>query len=82
MFQWQQLCEAITSSSLVVQLKLKCWLIKPLHDDIIEAVVVYIQLSLERYNRKVVLRFKARQYSFNCITLKSYLKKITNKGLP
>ena len=27
---------------LVVQLKLKCWLEKPLHDDIIEAKKVYI----------------------------------------
>ena len=56
MFQWLKLYEAITSSSLVVQLKLKCLLKKLLHDDIIEAKEVYIQLSLlsDRYNRKLV----------------------------
>ena len=35
------------SSSLVVQLKLKCLLKKPTHDDIVEAKEVYIQQSLE-----------------------------------
>ena len=43
------LYEAVKSSALVVQLKLKCVLMKPNHDDIIEAKEVYIQLSFERY---------------------------------
>ena len=43
--------------SLVVQLKLKCSLEKPTHNDTIEAKVFYIHLSIERYKRKLVLRF-------------------------
>ena len=54
MSQWLNLYETITSSSLVVQLKLKGWLKKPLHGDIIETKEAYIQLSFERYNRKLV----------------------------
>ena len=45
------------SSSLVLQLKLKCGLKKPLHDGIIEEKKVYIQLVFVRYNRRLVLRF-------------------------
>ena len=45
------------SSSLAVQLKLKCLLKKPTHDDIIEAKEFYIQLSFERYKGKLVLHF-------------------------
>ena len=37
------------SSSLVVQLELKCLLKKPTHNDIIEAKEVYIQQSFERF---------------------------------
>ena len=37
------LYEAVKSPGLVVQFKLKCLLIKPAHDDIIEAKEVYIQ---------------------------------------
>ena len=48
--------EQITSSSLAEHLKLKCLLKKPTHDDIIKAMEVYIQLSLGRYKRKLVLR--------------------------
>ena len=48
--------EQITSSSLVVQLKLKCLLKAPTHDDIIEAKEVYIQQSFGRYKGKLVLR--------------------------
>ena len=44
------------SSSLVVQLKLKCLLKKAFHDDIIEAKEVYIQQSFGRNKRKLVLR--------------------------
>ena len=43
------------SSSLVVQLKLKCLLKKPAHDDIIKAKEVYIQQSFVRYKGKLVL---------------------------
>ena len=43
-------------SSLVVQLKLKCLLKKPTHDDIIEAKEVYIQQSFGRYKGKLLLR--------------------------
>ena len=50
------LTEQITSSSSVVQLKLKC-LQKPTHDDIIEAKEFYIQLSFERYKAKLALFF-------------------------
>ena len=39
-------------SSLVVQLKLKCLLKRPSHDDSIEAKAFYIQLSFERYKGK------------------------------
>ena len=48
--------EQITSSSLVVQLKLNCSRKKPTHDDIIEAKEVYIQQSFGRYEGKIVLR--------------------------
>ena len=48
--------EQITSSSLVVHLKLMCLLKKPSHDDIIKAKEVYIQQSLGRYKGKLVLR--------------------------
>ena len=44
--------EQITSSSFVVQLKLKCLLKKPTHDDIIEAKEFYIQQSFGRYKGK------------------------------
>ena len=49
------LYEAVKPSGLVVQLKLKCLLMKPTHDDIMEAKEVYIQLSFERYEGKLVL---------------------------
>ena len=45
------------SSSLVVQLKLKCLLKKPTQDNIIEAKEFYIQLFFERYKGKLLLRF-------------------------
>ena len=48
--------EQITSSSLVVQLKLRCLLKKPTHNDVIEAKLVYIQQSFGRYKGKLVLR--------------------------
>ena len=48
--------EQITSSSLVVHLKLKRSLKKPTHDDIIVAKEVYIQQSFGRYKGKLVLR--------------------------
>ena len=57
MFQCLNSYRAIKSSSLVVQLKLKCLLKEPTHDDIIEAKKFYIQLSIERYEGKLVLRF-------------------------
>ena len=50
------LYEAVTSSGLVVQLKLKCLLMKPTYDDIIEAKEVYSQLSFERYKGRLILR--------------------------
>ena len=37
------------SSNLVVQLKIRCLLKKPTHDDIVEAKEVYIQESFGRY---------------------------------
>ena len=46
----------ITSSSLDVQLILKCLLKKPTHGDIIEAKEAYIQQSFGRYKGKLVLR--------------------------
>ena len=54
--------EQITWFSLVVQLKLKCLLKEPTHDDIIEAKEVYIQQSFGRYKGKIVLVIKIRQY--------------------
>ena len=39
------LYEAVKSPGLVVQLKLKCLLMKPTHDDIIETTEVYILLT-------------------------------------
>ena len=48
--------ESVTSPDLVIQLKLKLLLMKPTHDDIIEAKDVYIQLSIERYKVKLMLR--------------------------
>ena len=48
--------EQKTSSSLVVQLKLKCLLKKPTHGDIIEAKDFCIQQSFGRYKWKLVLR--------------------------
>ena len=50
------LYEAIKSSGLVIQLKLKCLLMKLTHDDTIKAKEVYIQLSFERYEGNLVLR--------------------------
>ena len=48
--------EQITSSGLVEQLKLKCLLKVPTHDDIIKAKEVYIQQSFGRYKGNIVLR--------------------------
>ena len=50
------LYEEVKSSGLVVQLKLKCWLMKRTHDGIVEAKEVYTRLSFERYKGKLVLR--------------------------
>ena len=47
--------EQITSSCIVVQLKLKCLLKKPTPDDIIEPKEFYMHLSFERYKLKLVL---------------------------
>ena len=47
--------EQITSSSLVVQLKLKGLLKKQIHDDIVEAKEIYIQKSFGRYKGNLVL---------------------------
>ena len=48
-FKWLNSFEAVMSSSLIVQLKLKCRLKKPTNDEIIEAKEVYIQLSKGSY---------------------------------
>ena len=48
--------EVVKSSGLVVRLKLKCLLMKPTHDDTIEAKEVYIQMTFGRYKGKLVLR--------------------------
>ena len=48
--------EQITPTCLVVQLKLKCLLMKSTHGDIIEAKEVYIQQSFGKYKGKLVLR--------------------------
>ena len=48
--------EQITLSKLVEQLKLKCLLKKPTHDEFIEAKELYIQQSFGRYKGKLVLR--------------------------
>ena len=48
--------EAVKSSDLFVQLKLKWLLMKPAHGDIIEEKEVYSQLSFERYKGKLILR--------------------------
>ena len=53
----------VTSSSLIEQLKLKCWLKKSIYGDIIEAKEVYIQLSFEGYKRKLVLRVLVKSVS-------------------
>ena len=49
--------EQITSSSLVVQLKLKCLLKKPAHYDITGAKDFNIQVYFERYKVELVLHF-------------------------
>ena len=49
------LYKAVKSSGLFVQLKLKCLLMKPTHDEIIKATEVCIHLSFERYEGKLVL---------------------------
>ena len=46
------LYEAVKLSGLVVQLKLKYLLMKPIGDDSTEAKEVYSQLSCERYKGK------------------------------
>ena len=46
----------MTSSSSAEQLKRKCLLKKPTHDDIIEAKEVCIPQSFGRYEGKLVLR--------------------------
>ena len=56
-FQWLNSFEAVMSSSLIVQLKLKCSKKKPTHDEIIKAKEVYIQLSFEIYKGKLLRRF-------------------------
>ena len=49
------LYEAVKPSGLVVQIKLKCLLMKPSHDDILEAKEVHSQLSFEKYKVKIKL---------------------------
>ena len=46
------LYETVNSSGIVVQLKLKCLLMKSTHDDIIDAKEVCSQLSFERSKGK------------------------------
>ena len=52
---WVKSIEAVKASGLVVQLKLKCLLVKPTHDGTFKGKEVYIQLSFERYNGKLML---------------------------
>ena len=40
-----------------MELKLKCWLKKPSHDNIIETKEVYSQLNFERYEGKLMFAF-------------------------
>ena len=47
--------------------RFKRYLKKRLHDDSIEVKEVNIQLSFVRYKRKLVLRFKVRQYISGCV---------------
>ena len=55
-FRDHDLYEAVKSSNLAVQLKLKCLLMKPTQDDVIKANKVYSQLSFEKYKGKLSLR--------------------------
>ena len=57
MFKWLNSYEANNIVKFSLTIKLKCWLQKPTHDDIIEAKGFYKQLSFERYKGKLVLRF-------------------------
>ena len=50
------LYKTLTSSDLVVQLKLKLLLMKSTHDNIIEAKGSLHQVSFERYKVKLMLR--------------------------
>ena len=62
--------EAVKSSGLVVQLKIKCLLMETTHDDMIEGKEVYIQLSLKKdMNACYCCVFKVRQF----IVLLDYL---------
>ena len=74
MFQRLKLYEATMSSSLVVQLKHKCGLKKPLHDDIIEEKKVYIQLAFVRYNRMLVWFLKPVSIVKFCVVLFYFAK--------
>ena len=60
MFSDLNLYKAVKSPGLVVQIELKCLLMKPTHDDtytcIIEANEVYSQLLFDRYKGKLMLR--------------------------
>ena len=51
-FSYLNLYKAVKSSGLDIQLKLKCLLLKPTHDDTIEATEVYSQLYFEKYKGK------------------------------
>ena len=55
MFIDLNLYQAVKSSGLVVQFKLKCLLMKPTHDNII----VYFQMSFGRYKGKLVFRIES-----------------------
>ena len=56
MFKWLNSYGANNVVQFCVQLKLKCLLKVPTHDDIIEAKEVYIQQSFGKYKGKLVLR--------------------------
>ena len=50
----KNLYDAAKSSGFVVQLKLKNFLMKPTHNDIIEAKYVYNKLSFEKYRYREI----------------------------
>ena len=65
-FRDHELYEAVKSTSLAVQLKFKCLLMKPTQDDVIKAIKFTVNCLLKEIKGSYCCVVKVCQYMFKC----------------